>query len=193
MNTIFKSGVLVLLATCFFPTQLVAAEEEIDRFYVKVDLGSSTFSGFEASGVTVDSESKVGNSLALTAGLQLSEFLSFELSHNQFGSSKGNINLAEPAGAASYKSEVSSNALSMIPSIPLGVKTRFFIELGEHVWESDVSVNGVKASSDGSDFFYGFGFSYDVRNNIRTGFDFSKYKLDSDEFKNLSVSLAYLL
>lgn len=191
MKNIFKPEALILLVGCFLSVQAIA-EEEQDRFYAKLDLGSSTFSSYEPTGTaTVTSASKVGDSWGITAGLQLSDFLSFELSHNDFGSSEGKIKIPT-VGASSYKVEVSSNALSVIPSMPLSEKTRFFVELGQHVWEADVSQGASKGMSDGSDFFYGFGFSYDVREQIRTGFDFSKYKLDPDDFQNISVSLAYL-
>jgi len=131
----------------------------------------------------------VGDLFAVGVGLELSPYLSFEITHNQFGSREGK--LGAPINA-SFDSDVSSNALSVIPSFPLGNKTRVFLELGEHVWEVDSQVAGVSSTADGGDFFYGFGFSYDAREQIRTGFEFSQYNIDSDDFKTMTVSLAYL-
>lgn len=187
-------NVVILLLSVLVPSLALSNEaniskEEPDRFYVKLDLGASTFSGYQQSGTTVLSESKVGDLFAFSVGLELSPLLSFELTHNEFG--KGEGKLGTPVNG-SYETKISSNALSVIPSMPLGDKTSFYLELGEHVWEADSKVGGVSNTSDGSDFFYGFGFNYDVREQIRTGFEFSKYNLDSDDFSTITVSLAYL-
>lgn len=188
----YKTTYLIILLTSVFLPALAMSDnekEDLDRFYAKLDLGSSTFSGYGGTGTTVLSESKVGDLFALSVGLELGPLLSFELSHAQFGKTEGK--LGAPVND-SFENKVSSNALSVIPSIPLGDKTSFFIELGEHVWEVDSKVGATSATTDGSDFFYGFGFNYDVREQIRTGFEFSKYNLDSDDFRTMTVSVAYL-
>jgi hypothetical protein len=191
-DNIMKNKRLLIASLVFislYASSVFANEEEQDRLYVKADFGSTTFQGFESTGVTVSSESKVGNLVAVGVGLQISPILAFELTYNQFGKQSGSSSV--PA-SSSFESEVSSNALSVVPMFPLGDKTNLFVEVGQHIWKSDTRIGAASSSSDGSDLFYGFGFTYDVRDQIRTGFEFSRYNIDSDNFKTTSVSLAYL-
>jgi hypothetical protein len=175
------------ISALIISTTAFSADDEIDHFYVKADLGSTTFSSFESPTVGVASESKVGDLIALSVGLEIGPILSFELGHNQFGKQEGQL-----SAGGSFENEVSSNSLSVVPTIPLGKKTKFFIELGEHVWESKAKAAGVSSKTDGSDFFYGFGFTYDVREPVRVGFEFSQYEMASEDFETTSVSLAYV-
>jgi opacity protein-like surface antigen len=172
----------------------VASAKELDRFYFKLNLGASTFPSYNVgTGNTIDSKNSVGDAWALGAGLELGEFLSFELRHNRFGKSSGRFTTAALSNET-YQTDLKSNSLSVIPSVPLGDKTRFFIELGEHVWESSVTLsNAANQSSDSSDFFYVFGFSYDVNDKIRTGFEHGRYNFDSEDLKLLTVSIGYRL
>lgn len=164
--------------------------ENLDRFYVKTDIGSSTYPSINVANSNITSSEKVGDAFSLAIGLELGEFLSFELGHNDFGSSSARFDTG--GGIENYELELTSNSLSMIPSLSLGDKTRFFIELGEHVWDSDLSFsNAASQPSDGSDFFYTFGFTYDINDHFRTGFEHGRYNFDSENLKLLSVSLAY--
>lgn len=176
-------GIGFAFSSCLFA-------ESPDRFYVKTDIGSSTYPTINVANSSITNSEKVGDAFSLAIGLELGEFLSFELGHNDFGSSSARFDTG--SGIENYELALTSNSLSMIPSLPLGDKTRFFIELGEHVWDSDLSFsNAATQSSDGSDFFYVFGFTYDINDNFRTGFEHGRYNFDSEDLKLLSVSLAY--
>ena len=175
-----------ILSVSLFSSSIFADEEE--RIYVKADLGSSTFPGFESSGSAVSSESKVGSLVAIGVGLEIAPVLAFELTHNQFGTQDGNLT----PSSSTFKRDISSNALSIVPTLPFSDKANVFVELGQHIWEVETTAAGVSSSSDGSDLFYGFGFTYEVREQLRAGFEFSRYNIDSENFKTTSVSLAYL-
>ena len=174
----------VLLCSQIF----AAPNTDDDRVYVKVDLGSTTYNAYEGTG-TVQSESKVGDLFALGVGLEISPIFAFELTHNEFGKQEGQI---DNGGLESFENKVSSNALSVIPTLPIGKKTQFFVELGEHVWEAESKQGAIKNNTDGSDFFYGFGLNYEVKSNLRTGFEFSHYDIASEDFKTVNVTLAYI-
>lgn len=181
----------IALSVCLAFSSYVLAETP-DRFYVKTDIGSSTYPTIDLADSNITSSEKVGDAFSLAIGLELGEFLSFELGHNDFGTSSARFDTG--SGTESYELGLTSNSLSMIPSLPLGDKTRFFVELGEHVWDSDLSFsNAPTQTSDGSDFFYVFGFTYDINEHFRTGFEHGRYNFDSEDLKLLSVSLAYRL
>ena len=165
--------------------------ETPDHFYIKANLGSSTFSSIDLpAGAVVSSRETVGDAWAVAAGLELGEFLGFELGHHDFG--KSSARYVVDGVAQSYELSLSSNALSIVPSLPLGDKTRFFMQLGEHVWDSDLAFsNGADLPSDGSDFFYVFGFTYDFNDNLRTGFEHGRFDFDTEDLELLSVSLTY--
>ncbi len=166
------------------------AEVKEEGFYLKGQVGSSTFSGFDAPGGASVNEKKVSDSWTLGAGLQLSRFLSFQVSRSEFGSRSGRYTV-EGEPTQNFSSELSSNALSILPSLMVGDRTRFFVELGEHVWESETEVGNVKVFEDGSDFFYGLGMDYQLNDNMKAGFEFSRYDLGSDDFRTSGVSLSY--
>lgn len=187
----FKRSFLMLpaVAMLLISSQVFAEPKaDDDRVYVKVDLGSTTYNAFEGTG-TVQSESKVGDLFAIGVGLEISPIFAFELTHNEFGKQEGQI---DNGGLESFENKVSSNALSIIPTLPIGKKTQFFVELGEHVWEAEAKQGAVSNNTDGSDFFYGFGLNYEMKSNIRTGFEFSHYDIASEDFKTLNVTLAYI-
>lgn len=179
-------------------------------FYMGGSFGQSKISDF--SGSDFDNEMALSGLTSSTstddtdiswkafAGYQIMKNLAVEGAYTNFGEFTARSTITVP-GTGVVNTEVKAEAwtLSALGILPLGDRFSLFGRLGVNFWNADISAVGsgsggvasVSDSSDGTDWVYGLGATYNVAKNLNLRGEWERYDFDGTDVDLLSVGVAF--
>lgn len=202
-----KQLVFLALSASFGVSGVQAADT---GFYMGGSFGQSKISDF--SGSDFDNELALSGLTSSTstddtdiswkafAGYQIMKNLAVEGAYTNLGEFTARSTITAP-GTGVVNTEVKAEAwtLSALGILPLGDRFSLFGRLGVNFWNADFSAVGsgsggvasVSDSSDGTDWVYGLGATYNVAKNLNLRGEWERYDFDGTDVDLLSVGVAF--
>jgi hypothetical protein len=138
----------------------------------------------------------------LYAGSMLTQFIGLEAAYTRLGEFDADndalydISRAAGATVSSASIEVDGFEFSFLGNVPLGEKAAMFIRAGVFMWDAEVSVSlpyfgSGKDTEDGTDPFFGVGFSVNPNENFSIVFEYDRYEADEADIDYMSLGARF--
>jgi hypothetical protein len=119
-------------------------------------------------------------------GYGFTENLAFEIGFVDFGEADDGI-------PPNWYLWAYSVGISSLLKVPLGEKAEVFTQIGFHMWNNEISEDGLGTlnTDDGIDLFYGFGFNFNVTNKFGLGLRYNNYDFDGDDVVRILLTAQF--